>query len=107
MASELRIMYATFADEDEALAISRALVEERLIACANILGPVRSIYRWQGEIADEGEVAVLMKTHQSKAKAAMARIAEMHSYDTPGIEVWSVEDTPAAFADWVKDETER
>ena len=105
MASELRIIYTTFAYEDEATTISRALVEERLVACANILGPVRSIYRWQGEVADEGEVAVLMKTHKSKAKAAMARIAVMHSYDTPGIEVWGVEDTPAAFADWVKSET--
>lgn len=105
MASDVRIIYVTFANESEALQISQTLVEEHLVACANILGPVRSIFRWQGKISDETEVAVLMKTTAARSKAAMTRIVKLHSYDTPGIEIWTIADTPKAFADWIKKET--
>ncbi|HZH07606.1 MAG TPA: divalent cation tolerance protein CutA, partial [Lautropia sp.] len=56
--NEIATVYATFADAEEAERIARTLVEERLAACANILGPCRSIYRWEGAIEDTSEVAV-------------------------------------------------
>jgi len=59
------------------------LVEERLIACGNLLPGARSLYRWEGKVVDESEVAVLMKTRKQDWTALMSRLHELHSYDTP------------------------
>ncbi len=77
------IVFSTFATEDDAARVTRTLVEERLIACANLLPGARSIYRWQGAIADEREVVALMKTRKQDWPALMARLHELHPYDTP------------------------
>ena len=97
-------VYATFADEAEAERIAAALVDERLAACANVLGPCRSIYRWQGEVARADEVAALFKARADKAEALLARIAELHSYDVPCITVWPIAAALPAYADWVAKE---
>jgi periplasmic divalent cation tolerance protein len=94
-------VYATFADADEAARIARTLVEERLAACANILGPVRSIYRWEGEVEDATEAAALFKTRGDMAEALIARVAELHSYDVPAIVVWPIIGALPAYAEWV------
>jgi periplasmic divalent cation tolerance protein len=77
------VVLTTFANEDDAARVSRALVEERLIACANVVPGVRSLYRWQGEVADEREVLVLMKTRKQDWAALLSRLHELHPYDTP------------------------
>ncbi len=77
------IVLSTFASEEDAARVARTLVEERLIACANLLPGARSIYRWRGEIADEREVVVLMKTHKQDWPALLSRLHELHPYDTP------------------------
>lgn len=97
-------LYAVFADADEAARIARTVVEERLAACANILGPCRSIYRWQGKIEEADEVAAIFKARADKAKALTARIAALHSYDVPAIAVWPVDGAWPAYAEWVKAE---
>src|SRR5437660_875888 len=61
----------------------RALVEERLVACGNLLPGARSIFRWQGAISDEREVVVLMKTRKQDWAALLSRLHELHPYDTP------------------------
>ena len=81
--TEALIVFSTFATEDEAARITRTLVEERLIACANLLPGARSIYRWQGQVADQREVVALMKTRKQDWPALMARLHELHPYDTP------------------------
>ncbi|MFI5372718.1 MAG: divalent-cation tolerance protein CutA [Candidatus Eisenbacteria bacterium] len=81
--TEALIVFSTFANEADAARITRVLVEERLIACANLLPGARSIYRWQGEIADEREVVALMKTRKQDWPALMSRLSELHPYDTP------------------------
>jgi periplasmic divalent cation tolerance protein len=96
-------VYAVFADAVEAERIGRIAVEERLAACVNILGPVRSIYRWQGAVETADEVAAIFKTTQAGADALIARIASLHSYDVPCITSWPVEKILAAYADWVED----
>jgi periplasmic divalent cation tolerance protein len=96
-------VYAVFADAGEAERIGRIAVEERLAACVNILGPVRSIYRWQGAVETADEVAAIFKTTQAGADALIARIASLHSYDVPCITSWPVEKILAAYADWVED----
>jgi periplasmic divalent cation tolerance protein len=96
-------VYATFADVDEAERIGRTVVEERLAACINILGPIRSIYRWQDAIEDAAEVAAIFKTTQATADALIARIAALHSYDVPCIVIWPVGKLAGGYADWVED----
>jgi periplasmic divalent cation tolerance protein len=99
-------VYATFPTEEEARRIGRTLVEERLAACANILGPCQSIYRWQGAIEEAQEVAALFKTRADLGDALIARLAELHSYDVPAAVAWPIVQSPAAYREWVEAETE-
>lgn len=96
-------VYAVFASAEEAERIGRTVVEERLAACVNILGPISSIYRWQGNIETAEEVAAIFKTHHWRSDALMERIAELHSYDVPCIVAWPIEKIVGKYADWVED----
>jgi periplasmic divalent cation tolerance protein len=98
-------VYAIFADAEEAERIGRAMVEERLAACINILGPVRSIYRWQGAIESADEVAAIFKTRHDAVDALITRIAGLHSYDVPCIVTWPVDKLLGSYADWVEKST--
>jgi periplasmic divalent cation tolerance protein len=96
-------VYAVFADAAEAERIGRTVVEEKLAACINILDPCRSIYRWKGRIETADEVPAILKTHSWQADELIARIAALHSYDTPCIAVWPIEKLLRRYADWVED----
>ena len=96
-------IYAVFADAEEAERIGRSVVEERLAACINILGPCRSIYRWKGAVENADEVPAILKTGAGKAEALIARIAELHSYDVPCIAAWPVANVLGSYALWVED----
>jgi periplasmic divalent cation tolerance protein len=104
--SDIVTVYATFADGAEAERIARILVEERLAACANILGPCRSIYRWHGAIEESAEVAALFKTGADLADRLIARLGVLHSYDVPAAVIWPIAKAPPAYAAWVRSETE-
>jgi periplasmic divalent cation tolerance protein len=95
-------VYAIFADDDEAERIGRQMVEERLAACVNILGPCRSIYRWQGALETADEVPAILKTTLALADALIARIAALHSYDVPCIAIWPIDKLHSDYADWVE-----
>ena len=95
-------IYAVFANAEEAERIGRAVVEERLAACINIV-PVRSIYRWRGAVETAEEAAAVIKTTQDCASALMARIAELHSYDVPCIVSCPVDKVLRTYSDWVRD----
>lgn len=97
-------VYALFADMDEASRIGGAIVEERLAACANLLGPCHSIYRWKGKVEAGVEAAAIFKARADKADALIARIAELHSYEVPAIIVWPIDKALPAYADWVNEE---
>ena len=96
-------VYAVFANAEEAESIGRAVIEERLAACINILAPVRSIYRWKGRIETAEEVAAILKTHHWRCDALIARIAELHSYDVPCVVSWPIDKIVGSYADWVED----
>jgi len=98
-------VYAVFANAEEAERIGTAVVEERLAACINILASVHSIYRWQGKVETADEVAAILKTHHWQSDALIARIAALHSYDTPCIVTWPIDKVLGAYADWVEDST--
>lgn len=95
-------VYATFASAEEAERIGRSVIEERLAACVNILGPCRSVYRWQGAIETADEVAAIFKTSSGAADRLIARIAALHSYEVPAIVVWPIDKLHGAYADWVE-----
>lgn len=94
-------VYVLFANAEEAERIGRTVVEERLAACINIFGPVRSIYRWQGSIETADEVAAILKTSQKEADALIMRIAGLHSYEVPCIVTWPIDKLLTSYADWV------
>lgn len=95
-------VYAIFANADEATRIGRMVVEERLAACINILGPCHSIYRWQGAVESAEEVPAILKTTSARADTLIARIAALHSYDVPCIVVWPVDKLLVGYAEWVE-----
>ena len=96
-------VYVLFANAEEAERIGRAVVEERLAACINILGPVRSIYRWQGAVETSSEVAAILKTSHIETDGLIARIAALHSYEVPCIVTWPVDKILLSYAEWVED----
>jgi periplasmic divalent cation tolerance protein len=98
-------VYATFPSEEEARRIARTLVEERLAACANILGACHSIYRWEGKIEETDEVAALFKTGADRADGLIARLAELHSYEVPAAVVWPIAGALGSYANWVAEQS--
>ncbi|MCF2514411.1 divalent-cation tolerance protein CutA [Sphingomonas sp. G124] len=97
-------VYAVFADPAEAQRIGMIVVEEKLAACINILGPCRSIYRWEGAIETATETPALFKTTLDKVDGLIMRIKELHSYSVPAIVVWPVERLLAEYGEWVEAE---
>ena len=95
-------VYVVFATAEEAERIGRIAVEERLAACINILGPVRSIYRWQGAVESAEEVAAVFKTSSAAVDALITRVAGLHSYDVPCIATWPIDKVLGDYADWVE-----
>ena len=96
-------VYAVFANPNEAERIGRAVVEERLAACVNILGSISSIYRWEGGVENAEEVAAIFKTNESRADELISRIADLHSYDVPCILSSPIEKILEPYADWVEE----
>ena len=103
--AEIVTIYATFGSDEEAGRIARTLVEEGLAACANVLAPCRSVYRWQGKIEEAAEVPALFKTAAARAQALLARIAELHSYDVPAAVAWPIAHALEPYRDWVAEES--
>ena len=99
----LVLLYVPCGSFDEARRIARALLDARLIACAN-LHPIRSLYRWAGVPAEEDEVVLLAKTTADHADAAEALIAARHSFTTPAILRLPGVGANAAYAAWVAGE---
>jgi periplasmic divalent cation tolerance protein len=77
------LVFSTFANQEDAARVVRTLVEERLVACGNLLPGARSLYRWKGVVADEREVVVLMKTRKQDWSALLSRLHELHPYEVP------------------------
>ncbi len=102
--SDVALIHATFADAAEAERIGLAMVEAQLAVCANLLGPCRSIYRWQGAVERGDEHRALFKTTPELARELADAIAAAHSYDLPVIEIWPVAAGDAVL-DWVRAET--
>ena len=105
MPDTLKIILTTVGRRLDAERIARALVREKLVACANIFPRVVSVFRWKGKVQREREVAILLKTRSGRVKKAIQRLLALHPYDVPAVEVWNVTDVPKAFRKWVEGET--
>ncbi|WP_022683029.1 divalent-cation tolerance protein CutA [Sphingobium bisphenolivorans] len=102
--SGVALVYTLFGSAEVAERIARQLVEERLAACANILGAATSIYEWNGALEQSAEVPVLLKTTPSRRDALMERLGELHDYDVPAIVALPVDAAHPPFARWVGDQ---
>jgi periplasmic divalent cation tolerance protein len=105
MPSDAIVVLTTLASADEAVNLIRALLERRLIACGNIVPGVRSIYRWEGKVADEQEVIVLMKTRAVRIDALEMAFGELHPYKMPELLALPVSAGLHKYLEWIDDET--
>lgn len=99
-------VYVTAKDEAEAKRIAKAVVEERLAACANMLGGIGSVYWWEGTVCEDYEVALILKTSAERKAELIGRIKELHSYDCPCIVCLPIADGNPEFLDWIRSEAE-
>lgn len=104
---ECFLVYVTVKEEAEAALIAKTVVEERLAACANVLGGIRSIYRWEGAVCDEAEVALVFKTSGARKAELIDRINALHSYEVPCITCMAIADGYPDFLKWIVAETEK
>jgi periplasmic divalent cation tolerance protein len=104
---ELRVVLVTAPAPEVAEAIARALVEERLAACVNVVPGVRSIYRWEGRVESAGEWMLMVKTRADRAEALAARVRELHPYELPEVLELPVVGGATAYLDWVGKESSR
>ncbi|AWJ89988.1 divalent-cation tolerance protein CutA [Azospirillum baldaniorum] len=102
---EFVFAYITAGSRDEARRIGRALVEERLAACANIFDGMTSIYRWQDAIEEATETVLIAKTRAELFDRLTARVRELHSYEVPCVVELRVGRGNPAYLDWLRDET--
>ena len=103
--AEACLVYVTAPNPEEARAIAKAVVEERLAACANVLGAVESCFFWDGAAQSETETALLLKTTTGRLEALTARVSALHSYDEPCVIALPIIGGSRSFIDWIAAET--
>lgn len=97
----LRIMYVTCPDMETALKIGRQMVTERRAACANILPQMVSVYEWKGEIHEDPEVVLLLKTNLHQVEELILRVRELHPYDLPAIFTLEIAEGLPEYLRWI------
>lgn len=95
------LIYCPFPTREAAREVASVLLDERLIACANILGEVESIYEWNEQRGTAEEVGVLFKTHAGVLDEAVERIAHLHPYDVPAVLGWKCDAAGDATKAWL------
>jgi len=100
----VQVVLVTAPDLDTAARLGRALVEERLAACVNLVPGLRSIYRWEGALHDDAEVLLLVKTRTDRLEALSARVKELHPYALPEVLALPASGGSPAYLDWLRTE---
>jgi periplasmic divalent cation tolerance protein len=104
-AMEARFLYVTAPNAEEAGKIGEALVQERLVACANVLGPISSIYWWQGQVQRDSEAVLIAKTRADLVERVIARVKALHSYTVPCVVSLPIDQGNPDFLRWIEAET--
>ncbi len=99
------VVFMTAPSEEEGARIGRALVEEGLSACCNIVPKIRSIYKWKGKICDEGEALCIMKTQRSLFDKLKERVVALHPYDVPEVIAVDIAGGLPEYLKWIDEET--
>jgi len=102
--NEFIVVYVTVGSSEEGDRLSRVLVEERLAACVNRIGPVLSTYRWQGQIEQSREELLLIKTRRDLFESLKKRIQELHSYAVPEIVAVPISEGNDAYLNWLDEQ---
>jgi periplasmic divalent cation tolerance protein len=102
---KLRAVLVTTGSEIEAVSIARSLVEERLAACVNIIGPMRSIYRWRDGVSDDPEYLLVIKSRATMYMKIETRVRELHSYDVPEVIALTIDRGSPPYIQWLLDST--
>lgn len=97
-------IYTTLPDEDIAKKVAYKLVEERLVACVNFF-PIKSVYRWKGNVKGEEEYAILMKSRRSLYPRVEKMLRDLHPYEVPTIVSYKIEDGLCEYLSWIEDKT--
>jgi periplasmic divalent cation tolerance protein len=95
------VVLTTVASEEDAVALVRALLDRRVVACGTVLPGARSLYRWEGKVADEREAVVLLKTTPARVADLEAAFAELHPYAVPELLALPVAAGLARYVGWV------
>lgn len=106
-ADEFVVVLVTAGSADEATAIGRTLVQERLVACASVVGPIHSIYRWRGAVDDATEHLLLLKARAADVPALDTRVRALHSYEVPEVVALPIVAGSAPYLAWLADATAR
>jgi periplasmic divalent cation tolerance protein len=96
------VVLITSPNEEHAAQLARTLVGERLLACANLVPRIRSIYAWQGQVHDEAETLLVCKTRRGALGRLEGRVKELHPYDTPEVLALPVEGGSAGYLAWLE-----
>ncbi len=99
------VIFVTASGEEEGVKIASALVSEEIVACANMISGVRSIFKWKGKIEDEREVMLVIKTQAARTPEVIARVKTLHSYDVPEIIVLPILDGNPSYLQWIEEVT--
>ncbi|MGH8211968.1 MAG: divalent-cation tolerance protein CutA [Rhodanobacteraceae bacterium] len=99
------LLLSTCPDAETAAKIGRAVVEERLAACVNRVAGVTSVYRWHGEIHEDAEVLLLIKTTREHIEALRARLVELHPYEVPELIALDIVAGHVPYLDWLRQQT--
>jgi periplasmic divalent cation tolerance protein len=102
--NEFLVVYVTVGSPEEGERLAHALVEERLAACVNRVGPVRSVYRWQGRIEQNDEELLIIKTKRELFERLKRRVQELHSYSVPEIIALPILEGSEPYLKWLKEQ---
>jgi len=106
-AEDFVVVLVTAGDAEEAARIGRTLVVERLAACANVVGPIHSVYRWQGAVEEAAEHLLLVKARAADLPALEARVRALHSYQVPEVLALRVTAGSGPYLAWLAESTAR
>ena len=105
--TDVVLVFSTVPDDETGGQLARTLVEERLAACVNVVGPIRSIYRWEGAVEEAEEHLLVVKARAADLAALDARVRALHSYDVPEVLALSVTGGAAGYLAWLDEATRR
>lgn len=98
---DFQVVLSTAGSEEEGAQLAKSLVKQKLCACVNLVPGIRSFYRWEGDVHDDAEVLLIIKTTAQKLQALSEHLTENHSYDVPEVLAIAVDKGSASYLDWL------